>query len=259
MLEVKNLSVSYGDARVVKDASLGIQSGEWLMITGPNGAGKSTLLEALMQGVPYTGDVLLDGQNVKTLKPRQRALKMGLLAQRYAAGYAFTVEEVVRLGRYAYHDALAGFTEADEQAVTRALLETGTEALRHKPINQISGGELQRAFLAQMFAQNPKLLLLDEPSSHLDLAYQRQILTLIQNWLSQGGRAVISVMHDLAAARRFGTRVLLMDHGVIRADAPPAQALTPTLLQSVYGMDVDAWMRNLYGGWADCNGNETNI
>ena len=249
MLEVQNLSVSYGDARVVKDASFTLENGEWLMISGPNGAGKSTLLEALMQGIPYTGEVLLDGQNVKTMKPHQRALKMGLLNQRYAAGYAFTVEEVVRLGRYAYHDALSGFDEADEQAVTLALRETGTEALRRKPINQISGGELQRAFLAQMFAQNPRLLLLDEPSSHLDLSYQRQILTLIRAWLSQGNRAVISVMHDLAVARRFGTRVLLLDHGAIQADGAPEQALSPTLLKTVYGMDVEAWMRELYGGW----------
>ncbi|MBE0600239.1 MAG: ABC transporter ATP-binding protein [Firmicutes bacterium] len=249
MLEVKSLSVSYGETQVVKNASFSLQSGEWLMISGPNGAGKSTLLEALMQGVPYTGEALFDGQNLKTMKPKHRALKLGLLAQRYAAGYAYTVEEVVRLGCYAYHDALSGFDEADEQAVALALRETGTEALRRKRIHQISGGELQRAFLSQLFAQNPKLLLLDEPSSHLDLAYQKQILTLIQAWLSQGGRAVISVMHDLAVARRFGTRVMLLNHGEIQADAPAKQALSPALLTAVYGMDVETWMQDLYDGW----------
>jgi iron complex transport system ATP-binding protein len=249
MLEVKTLSAAYGGVRVLKDASFSLHSGEWLMVTGPNGAGKSTLLEALMQGVPYTGDILFEGQDLKTMKPRQRALKMGLLSQRADAGYAFTVEEVVRLGRYAYHDALSGFDTADEQAVALALRETGTEALRRKPVDQISGGELQRAFLAQLFAQNPKILLLDEPSSHLDLAFQKQILTLIQAWLSQGGRAVISVVHDLAVVRRFGTRVLLLDNGDIKADDVPERALSPALLKTVYGMDVDAWMRDLYGGW----------
>ncbi len=249
MLEVKQLSVSYGNRQVLKNASFSLQSGEWLMICGPNGAGKSTMLEALMQGVPYTGEILLDNQPLQTMKPRQRALKMGLLAQRYAAGYAFTVEEVVRLGRYAYHDALTGFNNQDEQAVLRAMQETGTYALRHHRISEISGGELQRVFLSQLFAQNPRLLLLDEPSSHLDLAYQKQVLSLIQDWLAQGDRAVISVMHDLGIARRFGTRIMLMDHGETRVDAAPEQALTPAMLQSVYGMDVDGWMRDMYGAW----------
>lgn len=249
MLEVKNLSVRYGDAHVVDNVSFTVHSGEWLMISGPNGAGKSTLLEALMQGVAYTGDVFLDGKPLKTLKPRERALRMGLLAQRYAAGYAFTVEEVVRLGRYAYHDALGGFGAADETAVEHALHETGTEAIRNHPISQISGGEVQRAFLAQLFAQNPRLLMLDEPSSHLDLAYQKQILTLISGWLKQEGRAVISVVHDLSVARMFGTRVLLLHHGRIEADAAPEKALSSALLKRVYDMDVAAWMQGLYGVW----------
>jgi len=251
VLEVENLSVRYGETQVVCGASFAVQSGEWLMITGPNGAGKSTMLSALMQAVPYTGEVRLDGENLQTMKPRRRALKMGLLAQRYAAGYAFTVEEIVRLGRYAYHDALSGFDEADEAAVTQALKETGTYELRRHPVSQISGGELQRAFLAQLFAQNPKLLLLDEPSSHLDLAYQKQVLSLISGWLKQDGRAVISVMHDLAVARRFGTRVMMLNHGHIEADNAPEKALSPALLSRVYGMDVDAWMQDLYAIWND--------
>ena len=251
MLEVKNLSVRYGDRQIVKNASFTVQSGEWLMISGPNGAGKSTLLAGLMHSVPFTGDIRFDGQSLSVLKPRQRALKLGLLAQRFSAGYAFTVEEIVRLGRYAYHDALSGFDEADEQAVNKALHDTGTYALRRHPISKISGGELQRTFLAQLFAQNPKLLLLDEPSSHLDLTYQKQILSLISDWLKQEDRAVISVMHDLAIARRFGTRVLLVDHGHIKADAAPGKALSPALLSEIYGMDVAAWMQSLYGVWTD--------
>jgi iron complex transport system ATP-binding protein len=251
MLEVKNLSVHYGETHALTDVSFSIQSGEWLMLAGPNGAGKSTMLEALMQSVPYTGELLLDGHKLHTMKPRLRARSMGLLAQSYSAGYAFTVEEIVRLGRYAYHDALSGFDEADEEAVERALTQTGTAALRSHPISQISGGEAQRAFLAQLFAQNPKLLLLDEPSSHLDLAYQKQILELIQRWLAQEGRAVISVVHDLSVARRFGTRVILLDRGHTAADGEPCAALSPAILRRVYGMDVAAWMQDLYGIWND--------
>jgi len=251
MLEVKHLSAYYGDQPVLHDISFSVQSGEWLMITGPNGAGKSTLMQALLQGVPHTGDVLLDGQPIQALKPRERARRMGLLAQGYAAGYDFTVEEIVRLGRYAYHDALSGFSAQDEAAVEQALAATGTLRLRRSPISQVSGGEAQRAFLAQLFAQNPKLLLLDEPSAHLDLSYQKQIFELIQIWLRHEGRAVTSVVHDLSIARRFGTRVILLDHGRIAADAPPPRALTPALLQEVYGMDVAGWMRIMYDNWAE--------
>lgn len=251
MLEVNALSVRYGDKQVLSNVSFAVQRGEWLMITGPNGAGKSTLLEALLQGVPHTGTVLLDSQPIQALKPRERARRMGLLAQSYAAGYAFTVEEIVRLGRYAHHDALGGFNTADESAVEQALRQTGTTVLRHHPISQVSGGEAQRAFLAQLFAQNPKLLLLDEPSSHLDLSYQKQIFELIQTWLQTEGRAVISVVHDLSLARKFGTRVLLLEQGRVAADAPPQEALTPALLKRIYGMDVAGWMREMYGNWAE--------
>jgi iron complex transport system ATP-binding protein len=250
MLEVGNLSVRYGETRALAGVSFSVRSGEWLMVTGPNGAGKSTLLEALIQSVPYTGELLLDGERIGAMKPRVRARKMGMLSQRFAAGYAFTVEEVVRLGRYAYHDALGGFDQADEAAVEEALRQTGTEALRGHPISQISGGEVQRAFLAQLFAQDPGLLMLDEPSSHLDPAYQKQILELIRDWLKREGRAVISVVHDLSVARRYGTRAMLLDHGRVAADGMPDEALSPALLRRVYGMDVAAWMQGLYGVWA---------
>jgi len=249
MLEVKHLSVRYGNADALHDVSFGVRSGEWVMITGPNGAGKSTMLEALIQGVPYTGELLLGGADIRSLKPRQRARKMGLLSQRTSAGYAFTVEEVVRLGRYAWHDALGGFGAADEAAVDEALIQTGMAALRNHPVSQISGGEAQRAFLAQLFAQSPDLLMLDEPSSHLDLYYQQQIFTLIQNWREKQGRAVLSVVHDLSIARRFGTRVILLHQGRIAADGPPEEALSPALLQTVYGMDAAGWMREMYGLW----------
>lgn len=249
MLEVKHLTVEYGGMQALQDVSLRADAGEWVMITGPNGAGKSTLLGAMMQSVPYTGEVLLDGANVKTLKPRERAHRMGMLSQQVSQGYAFTVEEIVRLGRYAWHDALGGLSAADEAAAEHAMCSTGTATLRHKPISQISGGEVQRAFLAQLFAQNPRFMLLDEPLSHLDVSYQKQIFELIGQWLGQGPRTVLSVVHDLSVVRRFATRVILMDHGRIAADGPPEEALAPDVLTRVYGMDAAAWMRELYGLW----------
>ena len=249
MLNVQNLSVRYGHTDALNGISFTLHSGEWLMIAGPNGAGKSTLLDALMQGTPYTGSVLLHDADIRKCKPRERARQMGLLSQRYAAGFSFTVEEIVRLGRYAWHDALGGPDEADEAAVEQALADTGMAALRDKPISQISGGEAQRAFLAQLFAQNPRILMLDEPSSHLDLYYQQQIFTQIDRWRRQEGRAVLAVVHDLSIARRYGTRVMVLHNGRVAADGPPEEALNPELLQTVYGMDAAGWMRELGGLW----------
>ena len=250
MLEVQNLNVRYGPLRVVDGVSFTVREGEWLMIVGPNGAGKSTVLNAVSQGVAYTGDIRLGGQDVRHMRPRERAQWLGTLSQSHAVGYAFTVEEIVRLGRYAYTGALEGRNREDASAVEAALAITGMAPYRSHSVLTLSGGELQRAFLAQVFAQNPRLLLLDEPTNHLDLAYQKQVFGLIREWLREPGRAAVSVVHDLSLARQYGTRALLLNGGKVVADGPIDQALSPDNLQRVYGMDVYAWMQKLLAAWS---------
>jgi len=249
MLDVRGLTVRYGALRVADGVTFTVNAGDWLMIAGPNGAGKTTVLNAVSQGVPYTGDVLLGGRDVRRMPSRARARRMGLLSQSHAMGYAFTVEEIVRLGRYAYSGAFAGPDEADERAVTEALAFTGMEPYRTHSVLTLSGGELQRAFLAQLFAQNPPLLLLDEPTSHLDLAYQRQTFQLIRDWLTQPGRAAVSVVHDLSLALRYGTRALLMSGGRTVACGGVREALSRENLARVYGMDVHGWMTEMLEQW----------
>ena len=250
MLEVRGLTVRHGALTVVDGLSFCVREGEWLMIVGPNGAGKSTALGAVMQAVPYTGSVLLDGEDVKKMKPAQRARKMGVLMQKNFAGYAFTVEEVVRLGRYAYAPGvLSGHGAEDTEAVEEALKRTGLTAQRGQSVLTLSGGELQRTFLAQVLAQRPRLLLLDEPTNHLDLVYQKQVFELVGEWLRTPGRAVVSVVHDLSLAKAFGTRALLLDHGKTAATGPVGEVLCPEKLDGVYNMDVSAWMRKMLGQW----------
>ena len=250
MLEVRGLTVRHGALTVVAGLSFCVREGEWLMIVGPNGAGKSTVLGAVTQAVPYTGSVLLDGENVKKMKPAQRARKMGVLMQKNFAGYAFTVEEVVRLGRYAYAPGvLSGHGAEDTEAVEEALKRTGLTAQRGQSVLTLSGGELQRTFLAQVLAQRPRLLLLDEPTNHLDLVYQKQVFELVGEWLRTPGRAVVSVVHDLSLAKAFGTRALLLDHGKTAATGPVGEVLCPEKLDGVYNMDVSAWMRKMLGQW----------
>ncbi len=253
MLEVKDLSVNYGDLRVVDGLSFSVSEGQWLMIVGPNGAGKSTVINAITQGVAYAGEALLDGVSLKTMKASERARRLGVLTQSHYVSYSFTVEEVVRLGRYAHTARLLGKRDkqADDAAVEEALAYTGMAAQRRQSVLTLSGGELQRTFLAQVFAQKPKLLLLDEPTNHLDLVYQKQVFTLISEWLKEPGRAVVSVVHDLSLAKAYGTHALLLSRGKRGACGAAAEGLSPQNLDPVYDMDVAGWMRGLLALWEE--------
>ena len=251
MLQVENLSVSYGDLTILKDVSFDLAPGEWLMIVGPNGAGKSTLINAITGGVPAKGSVFFEGRDARTMKAHELARGIGVLAQNHFVGYAFSVEEVVRLGRYAYAPTIFSRHSGEEQAVRAALEQTGLYELRHQSVLTLSGGELQRTFLAQTFCQDPRLLLLDEPTNHLDLVYQKQVFELIQKWLKQEDRAVISVVHDLSLARAYGTRALLLDHGRVMADGPMEKVFSDEVLNRVYGMDVRDWMIRMLAQWKE--------
>lgn len=250
MLAAKNVTVRYGDNIIVDNLSFLLEEGQWLMLVGPNGAGKSTLINAISQGVPYTGEILLEGRNIRKYRPAQLAQKIGVLAQHNHVGYSYTVEEVVSLGRYAHSSGFLSSRDDDGEAqVENALRLTGMEPLRHASVLTLSGGELQRTFLAQVFAQNPQILILDEPANHLDLVYQKHIFSLIHEWLKQPGRAVVSVVHDLSLARRYGTHAVLMHHGRCVMQGEMSCVLTADNLRRVYDMDVYAWMRDMLSQW----------
>jgi iron complex transport system ATP-binding protein len=250
MLDVRGLTVRYGELALVDEVSFTLEEGERLAIVGPNGAGKSTLINAITQGISYVGKVLSNGVDVRRLKPLELARRIGVLAQTHFVGYAFSVEEIVSLGRYARRRGpFAAHSDADRTAIDEAMARCGLTELARQSVLTLSGGELQRAFLAQVFAQDPQLLILDEPTNHLDLAYQKRIFELIDDWLTTPGRAVLSVVHDLSLARAFSSRVMLMDKGRVVATGAPADALAPERLSTIYGMDVNAWMHMLLTQW----------
>lgn len=250
MLHAEHVTIRYGERTVVNDLSFSLHEGQWLMLAGPNGAGKSTLIHAVSQGVPYDGTITLAGEDIRRCKPAVLARKIGVLSQKNSVGYAYTVEEVVSLGRYARSRGFfSGGDDEGEKRVEEALALAGLESLRHASVLNLSGGELQRTFLAQVFAQDPQILILDEPANHLDLVYQKHIFSLIQQWLKQPGRAVLSVVHDLSLAKRYGTHGVLMNNGRCVAQGPLDDVFTPEHLQSVYDMDVYAWMREMLGQW----------
>ena len=250
MLTGKGITVRYGGLTAVNGLSFELKEGQWLMLAGPNGAGKSTLIEAIAQGVPYTGGVLWEGQDIRTMIPKQIARRIGVLSQKNAAGYSYTVEEVVSLGRYAYQPGFLSGRDAEEkEKIGQALAMTGLTELRSAGMLTLSGGETQRVFLAQVFAQDPQVLILDEPANHLDLQYQQHVFSLIGAWARKPGHAVMSVVHDLSLARRYGTHALLMDHGCCAAQGDIHEVFTPEHLSRVYHMDVYQWMKDLYAQW----------
>ena len=250
MLKGNHITVRYGEHTVVDEMSFELHEGQWLMLAGPNGAGKSTLIETISQGVPYTGTIELEGKDIRRCKPAQLARKIGVLSQKNSVGYGYSVEEVVGLGRYAYTSGfLSARDDEGREQVEKALELTGLTELRKSSVLTLSGGELQRTFLAQVFAQNPQVLILDEPANHLDLVYQKHIFSLIAEWLKEPGRAVMSVVHDLSLARRYGTHAVLMNHGKCAAQGEISNVLTPENLRSVYDMDVYAWMHEMLSQW----------
>ena len=250
LLAAENLTVRYGSLTIVDNVTFSLDEGDWLMIVGPNGAGKSTVLNAVSQGVLYTGDVRVLGKDVRRYRAHDLAKLLGVLAQSHAMGYGFTVGSVVRLGRYAYAPGLfSGGGAEDEEAVACALEETGLTRFADQNVLTLSGGELQRTFLAQLFAQNPRVLLLDEPTNHLDLVYQKQVFELIDAWLKTPGRAVVSVVHELSLARAYGTRALLLDGGKTLAYGAVSEVFSEENLNAAYHMDVSAWMRAMLKQW----------
>ena len=272
LLKVRNLGVRVPAAgsrkaeRTILDAvSFSLQAGEHLCIVGPNGAGKSTIVNSIAQNISYTGNITYRGQDLSAFRPAQLARILGVLSQSHEVSYSFTVDEVVRMGRYSYAPTIFSPRPADdEEKVQEALAMTGLSGLAGQSVLTLSGGELQRVFLAQLFAQDPQILVLDEPANHLDLQYQTQLFSLLEKWLKQApegsvvpadnpaegsSRAMISVVHDLSLAMAFADRVLLLHEGRVLGFGAPKEVLSPENLQSIYGMDVYAWMKTLLSHW----------
>lgn len=251
MLRVEGLCCGYGGPPVVRDISFAVSEGRRLCLLGPNGCGKTTLLRALAGLLPCEGRVLVGGVPLASLPARERAKRVGLLSQLAPpSGFAYTVYETVMLGRYAHQRGAlpAGESEADRRLVRQSLERTGTWPLRDRRITELSGGQLQRVFLARTFAQDPAVILLDEPTNHLDLPFQAALLEDLRGWVQAGGRCVVAVLHDPSLALAFADELLLMKDGRL-AGGGPASAFDLGQLDDVYGMDVRGWMRASLARW----------
>jgi iron complex transport system ATP-binding protein len=236
---VNGLSFSYGSALVLEGVALTIAEGDFVGIIGPNGSGKSTLLKILAALLkPAQGSVILDGRELRRWSRLDLARRIALVAQERGAGFNFLVEEVVAMGRYPYQGRFSAMGEADRRAVERAMHLTGCYQLRERELFSLSGGERQRVILARALAQETPCLLLDEPTSFLDIGYQVELLELLQSLNNREKLTVVMVMHDLNLASRYCRKLFLLHQGKIHACGDPAGVLNRENILAVYRTEV---------------------
>ncbi len=237
-LAVDGVTFGYGREPLLYDVHLQAQAGEMVGLLGPNGSGKTTLLR-LLSGVyrPQQGRIFLEGHDLRQWDRRNIARRIAVVPQELHMPFAYTVKQMVTLGRTPFVNFFGSLGARDESIVKDALQITAIESLADRVFNQLSGGERQRVMIAMALAQEPGLLLLDEPTSHLDIKYQLETLELVQHLNQQRGVTVIAAMHDLNLAARYFPRLLLFQRGIV-ADAAPAEVLEPGVLRRVYGVNV---------------------
>ena len=233
--DVRDLGVRLGAREALRGVTVRVEQGEAVALVGPNGAGKTTLLRALAGLVPHSGAVHLGGWPVRRMAPRERARRVALVRQQTSLGVDFTVREVVALGRAPYLGPAARLGDVDRAAVEAALAATDLASFAERPARRLSGGEQQRVMLAQALAQDTPALLLDEPTAHLDVRHQLDLLGRVAA-LAGSGRTVVAALHDLERAAAFAGRLLVLSEGRLVADGPPASVLTAALLADVFGV-----------------------
>lgn len=239
MLRIESLAVGYGGEPVLKGLNLAVARGEFLVVVGPNGSGKSTLVRAVTGALsPAEGRILLDGRDLRGLRPREVARTLAVVAQDTSVGFPFTVEEIVALGRIPHLPPLRSETPRDRAAVERAMRLTGTQPLAGRLVTALSGGERQRVMVARALAQEPRLLILDEPTAHLDIAHQVELLDLVRRLNRTEGLTVLAILHDLNLAALYADRLVMLRGGRVWAEGPPAEVLTEANILAVYGSRV---------------------
>lgn len=261
LIQGKNLTAGYTND-ILHDIALALHAGERLAIIGPNGCGKTTLLRVLAGILPYKGSLLQTIQNGdsarfgkaverSTLTGREASRETGFLAQLSSSWFSFRVYDTVMLGRY--NRQKPGFfshpSRADRDAVESAMASCGIENIPDESLAHLSGGQLQRVFLARTLAQDPAVLLLDEPTNHLDLHFQFEFLDLIDRWVSAGTRGAVGVFHDLSLALRFADTLLLIDEGRVISCGSPKDIVRSEEINKVYRMDVSASVHSLLQNW----------
>jgi iron complex transport system ATP-binding protein len=237
-LDLRHVAIDLGGREVVHDVSCSLTSGGWLGVLGPNGAGKSTLLRAIAGLTEHRGAVVLDGQDTATMRRRELAMRVAVVTQKPTVPDGATVLDYASLGRTPHIRYFGSVGRRDRGVVAEVLAALDLSEVAHRPVHTLSGGEAQRVFVARALAQEPSLLLLDEPTTSLDVGRQQEVLELIESLRRDRGVTVVSALHDLSLAGQFADRLLLLHEGNQVAEGPPAEVLTEQVVREFFGASV---------------------
>lgn len=236
-LHGNDLTLGYDERIVSRELTVSIPDGSFTVIVGPNACGKSTALRALARMLkPVAGAVHLDGRLITQYSTKEAARRLGLLPQTSMAPDGITVADLVSRGRYPHQRLFRQWSAADSQAVTAAMVDTGVSDLRHRRVDELSGGQRQRVWLAMVLAQQTPIMLLDEPTTFLDIAHQIEVLELCRDLHERHGRTLVAVLHDLNHACRYATHLIAMRDGAIVAQGPPGAIIDEQLVHNVFGL-----------------------
>ena len=250
MLEIKNLYSGYDEKDILKDINFKVKNGENLCIVGPNGCGKSTLLKSIANLLEYRGSVMIDGEEVSSMDRKEFAKKVGLMSQVTQIYFPYTIYDTVALGRYAYSKgAFSKLSKHDEKIILDSIKKVGLLDIKDKLITELSGGQIQRVFLARVFAQDPDIILLDEPTNHLDLKNQIDLLENLKEWIKVNNKIVVGVLHDLNLVQYFSDNVLMLKDGQIVAYGEPQEVLNNPILNELYGINIKEFMLDILKKW----------
>jgi iron complex transport system ATP-binding protein len=238
-LSAEDLSLGYGDRIIVENLNLEVKTGVITTVIGPNGCGKSTLLRALGRLLkPRSGSVVLDGKAIGSLRTKDVARILGMLPQAPIAPEGLTVADLVARGRHPHQSWIRQWSSDDEGEVAEALALTGVSELADRPVDQLSGGQRQRAWISMALAQGTDILLLDEPTTYLDLAHSIEVLDLVDRMHEEMGRTVVMVLHDLNLAIRYSDQLIVMRDGKVVAAGTPKDIISAELLLEVFGLEA---------------------
>ena len=236
-LRGENLTLGYGKKIIARDLTVAIPEGHFTAIIGPNGCGKSTLLRTLSRLMtPVEGSVFLDGEQIQRFASKEVARRIGLLAQNATTPGDITVPELGSRGRYPHQPLFTRWRKEDDEAVNRAMQATGITALAQQSVDTLSGGQRQRAWIAMVLAQETSIMLLDEPTTWLDISHQIDLLELLSELNRTQGYTLAAVLHDLNQACRYATHLIALRDGEIVAQGAPKEIVTPDLIAQIYGM-----------------------
>ncbi|MDR0314057.1 MAG: ABC transporter ATP-binding protein [Treponema sp.] len=252
MLKVKNLYSGYGGPDIIRDIHLQANPGEILAVIGPNGCGKTTLLKTLAKLLPYRGEILLEQTEISLLSRKNLARKIALLAQTTGIYFPYSVYDTAALGRYSHSTSFfKNLSREDKEIISQVLIKLELMDVKDRLISELSGGQLQRVFLARTLVQNPDLILLDEPTNHLDLKHQVELLEYLSYWAKENNKAVIAVLHDLNLARRYADNAALMCNGMMVSSGKCESVLSGDMLKETYGLDIRAFMIESLQKWQE--------